>query len=255
MGFGNRLYPWARCHLHSSAHKVPMLAPHWWWPPRVRPLLAHPPAPRELPGHLYLQGIRTLPEYVSGARAAVIEATSRGNLLVFRGEAGRFADLQGHEAVLKDALQRMSTAVLPPIEAYVGMHVRRGDFSAQARTSDAWFIAALRAIRIRIGREVPAIIVSDATQRELQSILRESNVRLLRTHAPLGDLLVLAGARLLLASGSSFSAWAAFLGGMPGATAPEHSLGWFGLRARSFLGHFDPGQDNSQFVEAAAAVF
>jgi hypothetical protein len=147
MGFGNRLYPWARCHLYAGATGTPMLAPHWWWPPRVRPLLKELPPPGELPGHLYIRGIRALPEYTGGARRLLVETTSRGNIRVFRGEAGRFHDLHGHEGPLLAALRRMSTRSLQPGTAYVGVHVRRGDFGASARTPTEWFISGLRALR------------------------------------------------------------------------------------------------------------
>jgi hypothetical protein len=255
MGFGNRLYPWARCHLHSHASGAPMLAPRWWWPPRVGPLLKEVPPVSELPGHLYIRGIRSLPEYISGAKRTWIEATSRANIHVVRGEVGRLNDLHGHEAELGRALHAMSTRSVGIDVPYVGLHVRRGDFSASARTPMRWFIDGLRAVRQVVGRDVLAVVVSDAAAADLREVLSEPAVRLARTGAPLADLLVLADARVLLASGSSFSAWAAFLGGMPAVTQPEHSLAWFGARARSFLGHFDAGGNNQEFLRAAEAAF
>jgi hypothetical protein len=255
-GLGNRLYPWARCHLHTRATGIPMLAPHWWWPPRVRPLLQQWPPASELPGHLYLRGIRALPEYIGGARRLLIETTARADIRVFRGEAGRLADLDDGEAAgLLAALRHMNTRPLPGAATYVALHVRRGDFSDSARTPAEWFLAALRALRAEAGRELPAMIVSDSAAAGLTDLLREPAVELARTGSPLADLLVLAGARVLLASGSSFSAWAAFLGGMPAATAPPHSLAWFGVRARGYLGHFQPGGHNAAFLRAAVAAF
>jgi hypothetical protein len=254
MGLGNRLYPWARCHLFSVLHDVPMLAPRWWWPPRVRPLLKELPPAAEFPGHLYVRGMQDLPEYVGGARRAWIEAWSRGNIREFRGEADRFQELHGHEAVLHTALQRISTARVQLPYKYIAMHVRRGDFSDAARTPLEWFRSGLRAIRDATSPDVEAVIVSDGTAADLALLLAEPRVRLVRTHVPLGDLLVLAGARVLLASGSSFSAWAAFLAGMPAVTHPAHSLEWFGVRARSYLGHYDAegGAKNYDFLQAAA---
>jgi hypothetical protein len=254
MGLGNRLYPWARCHLYSLQHNIPMLAPRWWWPPRVRPLLKEIPPAIELPGHLYVKGMRALPEYISGARRMLIEATSRSSIRVFRGEAGRFNDLHGHETQLYEALSRISTSRVDLPKHYIAMHVRRGDFSEQARTPLEWFLAALRSLRAATHADIPVRIVSDGTAADLAILLSERNVQLVRTHVPLGDLLALAGARVLLASGSSFSAWAAFLGGMPAATQPGHSLEWFGVRPRSYVGHYHPDADNAEFLDAAAAA-
>ena len=255
MGFGNRLFPWARSHLYSVTHDVPMLAPRWWWPPRVRPLLKEFPPATELPGHLYIRGLRTLPEYIGGARRLLVEAMSPADILVFRGEAGRLADLHGHEIDLLTALQRISTTRAPVHKAYVGMHVRLGDFSDAARTPLSWFLSALRAIRGKIGAEVPALVVSDGSKADLAEVLAQPRVQLVRTGVPLADLLVLSQARVLLASGSSFSAWAAFLGGMPAVTHEAHSLAWYGARARSFLGQFDPAHGNDEFLHACAAFF
>jgi hypothetical protein len=252
MGLGNRLYPWARCHIFSQENGVPMLAPRWWWPPRVRPLLKEVPPASELPGHLYVRGMRSLPEYMSGARRNFIEATSRGSIREFRGEAGRFHDLHGHEEMLHDALGRISTArpSLPP--KYIAMHIRRGDFSASARTPLDWFVEALRAVRASASAVTPAIIVSDGSAADLAAVLKEPQVALIRTRVPLGDMLALAGARVLLASGSSFSAWASFLGGMPTVTGPGHSMAWFGVAPRTFVGQFDPAQSNDAFLAASA---
>ena len=255
MGFGNRLFPWARCHLHSIEHHVPMLAPRWWWPPRVRPLLKELPPAGEVAGHLYVRGLRALPEYVGGVRRTLIETTSREQIIFFRGEAGRLGELQGNESELLTALQRISTVRLAVRPNYIGMHVRRGDFSSAARTPLSWFVSAVRALRRKLGKEVPALIVSDSSAAGLAELLAEPNTELIRTGVPLADLLALSAARALLASGSSFSAWAAFLGGMPAVTQRDHSLAWYGARARSFLGHFDPAHDNSEFLRAAAAAF
>src|SRR5688572_12833906 len=255
MGFGNRLFPWARCHLHSVEYHVPMLAPRWWWPPRVRPLLREFPPAGEVAGHLYIRGLRALPEYLSGMRRMLIETTSREEIVFFRGEEGRLGELHGNETELLTALQRICTVRLPLRVGYIGMHVRRGDFSSAARTPLSWFVASLRALRRKLRKDVPALVVSDGTAGGLAELLAEPQTQLIRTGVPLADLLALSDARVLLASGSSFSAWAAFLGGMPAVTERDHSLAWYGARARSFLGHFDPAHDNTEFLRAAAGAF
>ena len=241
-----------------------MLAPRWWWPPRVRPLLKELPPFGEFAGHLYVRGIRALPEYITGVRRTLVEATSRREIRFFAGEAGQFRDLTGAHEVLHDALKRMATRRLQIDGAYIAAHVRRGDFArvtseevrtrGAARTPIEWFVQAFRAVRQAAKSDVPLLVVSDGREADLRKLLDESNVHLVRTAAPLSDLLVLSGARVLLASGSSFSAWGAFLGGMPVATHPGQSLGWFGVPVVSWLGEFEPGAGDSSFVRAAAAA-
>lgn len=252
MGLGNRLYPWARCHLHSVQTGTPMLAPHWWWPPRVRPLFKELPSAVDFPGHLYVRGMRALPEYIDGMRRVVIETTSRGKIREFRGEGVRFQDLHGHERLLHAALRRISSSKVKLPPKYIAVHVRRGDFSDAARTPIEWFRDALRATRNAITNGIPAVVVSDGAVRDLVKLTNEPQVILVRTHVPLADMLVLAGGCVLLASGSSFSAWAAFLGGMPAVTQPGHSLEWFGVRPRTFVGNFAPGENNQAFLQVVA---
>ena len=193
-------------------------------------------------------------------------ATSRRNIRFFHGEAGRFRDLAGAHNMLHDALRRMSTtAPVTRDQPYIAAHVRRGDFGAATaddlrsrgglRTPTSWFIAAVRAIRDAVGRSIPVRVVSDGSAGELKELLAEPDVELVRTGAPLGDLLSLAHARVLLASGSSFSAWGCFLGGMPAATHPGQSLAWFGVQQRAFLGEFDPAaRESDGFLSAAATA-
>lgn len=241
-----------------------MLAPRWWWPPRVRPLLKEFPPLGELPGHLYVRGMRALPEYVGSARRRLIEATAREQLEVFRGEAGRFRDIAGKQSVLFDALRGISTTNISAQDGYIGLHVRRGDFAVATtqqlstggalRTPTSWFRDTLRMIRRRIGTDVPARVLTDGRASDVAELLAEPNVTLVRTGAPLGDLLALAHARVLLASGSSFSAWACYLGGMPTATHPGQSVAWFGVPGEDFLGAFDPAAPSEGFLHAAAGA-
>jgi glycosyl transferase family 11 len=124
-------------------------------------------------------------------------------------------------------------------EVTVGIHVRRGDF-VEARSEDDfirrggirtpldWFVQSIVAIRRMRGYAVPALVVSDAPDEALACLLQEEAVTRVDTGSAIGDLLVLSRAQLLIASGgSSFSAWAAFLGQMPTVSYPGQSLSWF----------------------------
>jgi hypothetical protein len=83
-----------------------------------------------------------------------------------------------------------------------------------------------------VGRDVRAHIVSDGTPQDLAPLLALPNVELVRPGCAISDLLVASRARVLLASGSSsFSAWAAFFGGMPAASHPGQPLTEWGLAA------------------------
>ncbi|MDQ6670038.1 MAG: alpha-1,2-fucosyltransferase, partial [Chloroflexota bacterium] len=137
-------------------------------------------------------------------------------------------------------------------EVSVGIHVRRGDFvearseedfilRGGIRTPMEWFVQSIRAIRKIRGYSVPALVVSDASDRALADLLQEERVARVDTGSAIGDLLVLSRAKLLIASGgSSFSAWAAFLGQMPTVSYPGQSLSWFKIvpRLGQYLGEW-----------------
>jgi hypothetical protein len=144
------------------------------------------------------------------------------------------------------------------------MHVRMGDFvDANANTDNphrrvphSWFAQSLKAISRIIGRPARAVIVSDGKEAELRELLELDNVSLVRTGSAIGDLMVLSNSKILLASaGSSFSAWAAFLGQMPSIAHPSQSFDWFNLANNdNYVGGADPAQLPEVFVRQVEEV-
>lgn len=106
------------------------------------------------------------------------------------------------------------------------VHVRLGDFSAPVvscpsdpgfynqRTPIEWYTGAVQTLRESFGAEWPAYILSDGTGDELRSLLKLKNIHRLKLGS-LAGLLTLSRARVLVASGSTYSMWASFLGNMP----------------------------------------
>lgn len=106
------------------------------------------------------------------------------------------------------------------------VNVRLGDFTSPAvncqpgpdsynhRTAIDWYIGAIQELRDSFGAEWPAYIVSDGTDDELRALLRLENTHRLKVEN-LAGLLTLSRAHILVASGSTYSMWASFLGHMP----------------------------------------
>jgi hypothetical protein len=148
----------------------------------------------------------------------------------------------------------------------VAINVRCGDFAvpknpkelctrAGVRTPLSWFIDSLHAIRQAAGADLAAYVVSDGTDQELGPLLACNNVFRVRPGSAISGLLFLARARVLIgAGGSSFSAWASFLGQMPTISHLGKSLAGFKLRNRRgfYLGEFDPANPNPAFLDEAA---
>ncbi len=190
---------------------------------------------------------------------------------VFTGERDRFRQLNGWHEFLNAQLHAITKpkwgdAVKQIKHVPIGMHVRMGDFAAPGsdpdnphqRVAHSWYLESLRAIRAAAGYPLPAIMVSDGREDELEDLLAEENVSLVRTGSAISDLLLLAKSQVLIASaGSSFSAWAAFLGQMPSIAHPSRAFDWFNLRTERncYVGGFDPVNPPERFLGQVETIF
>jgi hypothetical protein len=148
-------------------------------------------------------------------------------IVQFSGTQGHFSAIQNEHQFVKKALieitrprHRMALGNSPA----VCVHVRLGDFSTAARPVDAirgnvrqpmeWYVRMIGQIR-QIAPETRVHILSDGADCELSPLLRLSGVKRVRFGSSIADLLALSNARVLIASNSTFSMWAAYLGRMP----------------------------------------
>lgn len=280
-GLGNRLMPWARACIYAHAHGLQMLAPQWAQL-KIGPLLR---GEKDL--RLYHNLFRRNPQHVGGLKAAWLQraakrlnepedlrqppAASNGKngVLVFSEERDHFRRLNGWHELLGRELRAVTRQQwLDRVAAWgdipIGMHIRRGDFSAPSDDSQLlqtghlrvplrWFGETVKAIRRAVGQNVRAVFTSDGTPEEMRELLDIENVERADTGSAIGDLLLLSKSRVFLASGSSFSAWASFLGQMPTITHPGQSILWFQLTPppEVFVGEFDPAQPDERFLAAA----
>jgi hypothetical protein len=247
-GLGNLLFPWARAALAAHQSGVELLPPKWF-KFRVGP---------------YLRGDIDKRRYQNLFRRAAPAAKARrdwllrtGTLLSETGEVKRpgrgpriltvqgmypcFERIDGfreliYERLLADA-RPGAIGSRPVAEPYVAVHIRLGDFRRPENdpgtqlinlaTPVSWFMEALLTVR-RIGWEGPLVVCSDGTDQELAPILRLPDVTVQRGQNALTDLMTLAGGRVVIGSGSSFSSWGAWLGGAP-------------IYMQVGMNHFEPG--------------
>ncbi len=198
--------------------------------------------------------------------------TFRDIIILFKGQGDLFFRLNGWDqflykeirAVTRDRwLQRADEVQEVPI----GIHIRRGDFREPDSPKDfyttgslkiplSWFVESLRVIREFLGFPARAFLASDGTEDELGPLLAEENVVPVKIGSAIGDLLVLSKAKVLIASGSSFSAWASFFGQMPTITHPGQSLTWVKLINRKgyYVGEFNPSSPPQLFMDQVKAI-
>jgi hypothetical protein len=267
-----------------------MLRPYWLWPMRLGPLVKQRMPVTEWPGHLYLNLFRSSsPEEIGGLRRALILARAAElpeptvltdpiraagpAVITFEGEGEQFGDLYGHETYLLARLRSITRlkwleVVDAPPEVPIGIHVRRSDFRQATEAADfimkgairtplSWFVDTLRLVRKGLGYAARAYVMTDGRPAELRDLLDEPDVEIVTPSSPLSDMLLLARSQVMIGSGgSSFSAWASFLGEMPTVSYPGQSLRWFKARQRKgqFVGELDPAAPPDQLMRQLASL-
>jgi hypothetical protein len=263
-----------------------MLRPHWAQP-RVGPLLRGGIDYRCYKNQILLLGLfQARAHEIGGWKRRWIEKAatstteseklnlsdfshSRDVLIEFEGDRGQFEVLRGWDQFLLHEIRAMTKerwlAVAERKGAVpIGINVRLGRDFKKARTSAdyfikgatrtplSWFIKSLRITREALGYCARAYVLSDGTAKQLGQLLSEENVLFVRPGCAISDLLILSRAEVLLASGgSSFSAWASFLGQMPTISHPGQSMTWFKLENSrgNYVGELDPDSPPQSFLD------
>ncbi|MER9419186.1 hypothetical protein NKI95_25035 [Mesorhizobium sp. M0306] len=227
-GLGNLLFPIARALIGQKVHGGVFVHP------TLRQLKLGTFLRRERDTRTYgrvMRG-RTGAEWRDWAQAQwypkVDEDAYRGEMGVtvrYSGLKGYFHELTGHREVvsawLKDTV-RSAGGIDDPYD--IGLHIRLGDFAQSdstqggnnVRLSFDWYRAALGEARRLLGTATPRITLF--TDGKADFVNRELGVQHLAID-PSGNALTamhnLSRARVVIASRSTFSMWAVYLGGMP----------------------------------------
>jgi hypothetical protein len=237
-GLGNLLFPWARSHVLAAMNGGVVIRPTW---PQLKigPLLRRE-ADLRWYGHLFA---RNAAEVSGLARAWLLLRASRvdesryenapdGSVIEVRGMQGLFSALYGHHALVAARLWAVARpVVLQRAQTQVGraiaVHVRLGDF-ASARDTGArragaantripldWYRSVVQRLRDDLGKCVPVVVFSDGKDADLAPLLSLPATTRHPSLDALSDLLALTRFGCLVASGSTFSMWASYLGQVP----------------------------------------
>src|SRR5574341_2241871 len=250
-GLAHSLLAWARCRVWCNTTNSPMLAPNWFHVQhRIGPLLRRERDQRQyqrlfhFPG--YIVGMQrlyllTMLRRVSAENDDLEEATWNGgkHLVVFSNrwsmnEETHFREIVGYHEQIRFALESITKKrYLPPrLDApHVSIHVRLGDFrvgkssealregSKNARLPLEWYCSMLGGIRNAVG-DISARVYSDGSDEDLRPLLSMPKVVRSPAQTSITDLLSIAQSRVLISSGSGFSLWGAYLGGIPRICSP-----------------------------------
>ena len=239
-GLANLLFPWARAVVASQRTGLPMLWPTWRQTgvgalvrrelPRFYGNL-FTPSPRYIRGigkQIDLRTLHQVPEFPMEKAPPY----STNHLYRFSLIGDLFSPiLKDHELVRERLFEIVRAEHRPDGHSipYIGVHVRLGDFSRPASDRDLdirngrvnfrmpieWYTHAIRLIREVVGSAYPVKLFSDGTDAELAPVMALENVSRVPPTSALRDILNLSQAGVVIASGSTFSMWASYLGRMP----------------------------------------
>jgi hypothetical protein len=242
LGLGNLLIPWARSLVAARRHGLRAIWPTWCQL-RIGPVLRG-----EQDKKHYCGLFRATPSYVRGfAKLRLLTLAPRrsesvlaspgdgpepATVIVFEGMAGRFAPILGEHQLVRQELLAITRPEHGAAAAWqpgpsVSVHVRLGDFATPGDTAPLeegtvnlripieWYRDRAEEIRAAMRTQCPVYVFSDGTDAELGPLLDLPGARRAAFGSSVADLWALSRSYVLVASGSTFSMWASYLGRMP----------------------------------------
>jgi len=286
-GIGTRLFPWARCTIFSKNSGIPMLSPNWVQP-RIGPLFRGGIDLGAYHRQILLLGLfgesenmvtgfnkyyakciyKKLPE-PNDFKQKLFKIPDGDNVITFMGDGDRFANLNGMDELLYKYIREITRPRWLEFSDQfksipIGINIRLGnDFKTPTKVDDhyeneatktsvQWFVESLKLIRMALGFDAAAYIVTDGSADDISELLLLPNTHFVRPGCAISDLLILSRAKILLRSGgSSFSAWASFLGQMPTISHEGQSMKEFNMinKYGYYTGEFMPNNPNPHFIK------
>jgi hypothetical protein len=242
-GLGNLLFPWARAVSISNTYGVPIIAPTW---PQFKlgpilrnerdkrfytDLFSH--AEHYVTGSKKLNALMLLPKVTEDQFLSQSLSSDSGYVVYACGMEGLFSPIITEYELIRRELLAITKPKhkkgLGISQNSISVHVRLGDFtkpnngntdSIKAGASNtqlpiAWYKEMILRLRDVLGQDYPVIIWSDDDGERLKELTGMSNTRREFLGSSIADLIGMSSARVLVASGSTFSMWASYLGRMP----------------------------------------
>lgn len=243
-GLGNLLFPWARFVVSTKKYGMKPIWPTW---PQVK---LGTICRWEKDKRFYRGLFECPPDYVSGReKISVLLYHTRlrendlenwrpdpdhgrdGEVVIFSGIKDYFSTIMTdyktvEKELIKITLTKHKSGLNYDFRNSISVHIRLGDFhesaeqgqkqaSTNVRIPLKWYIQVIDQLRRSFRSLIRVYIFSDARNNELWDVLALPNVHRLTFGSAVADLLGMSQSSLLVASGSTFSMWASYLGRMP----------------------------------------
>lgn len=238
-GLGNILFPYVRALVYQRDHADTQIIWPTWFNVKAGPIIH-----RDLDKRFYNDLFVNRSDYIDGFQKAWLLLTrkhiSEKELLEGRDASGCVVEFTGmdncfeklmeeHRFIYDNLVANLNSKYRSALEfdgtQGVCMHIRLGDFTRvsweevkQGKHNSVipieWYVAMAKSLRSILGEKTKMIVFSDGKDEELQPLLDLGNVDRVCFGSSIADILALSRAKILVASGSSFSMWARYLGRM-----------------------------------------
>ncbi len=241
---GNQLFPLMHAAVFAKINRLPFIVTGYHQI-KVRPYLKAWNNKRNYTGYFAFQK-NILPEWIDKAKVwrrrrqwktiyepflhAVDACELQGRVFWFEKMPAYhdyFGKLMEHRQLVKDLLWDMlKKNIKEQFARYqapvIGVHIRLGDFRKLAageefvgghvRAPEAYYINIITGIRKINGKTLAATVFTDGYGHEIKNILQLPATEVAQSKPDIVDLLLLGRSKIIvMAPGSTFSAWAAFL--------------------------------------------
>lgn len=237
-GLGNCLFIYARALVIAYETGMQMIWPTW---PSIKvgPWLRHEKDKRFY-GDLfssnqqYVVGLKKLkllfftPKAVISHINTPLPELKENGVFMYDAFVMKFDDLIPYRDIIRDSIIDMTKEENKKCLGHdfsheINVHVRLGDFSKPNEKQQEqrmfntqlpidWYVKAIRDMKEVLGDKVSFNIFSDGSDEELKPILDLGGCKRMFWGNAISDILALSQSKVIIASGSSFSLWARFLG-------------------------------------------
>ena len=221
-GLGNILFPWARAIIYSKKHNLKRIQTTW------KNIKFGPFIRRERDRRMYLD-LFPGNDGITGIKKFFLLNFSN-KVKFFSGMNGLFETFRDERNfILSELLKIINPSYIEKVNNFnhnsIAIHIRMGDFEVtqdekklrsghwNCRLPFKWYKSMIG--KIRQESSLPIYIFSDASNQELREILELEDCQRMDFGSSISDMLALSHARVLIASASTFSMWASFLGQNP----------------------------------------
>ena len=237
-GLCNLLFPWSRMIIEAKKRNLTII-PTTWASLKIGPYLRSERDKRSYHDFFISES------NISLFKKILLLSFHRSKILRINNNKITFSDLCSHNILISHEISKLvKQRHLNSIKNFSGkgvvVHIRMGDFKNEDNETSLrkgvwnkripllWYKSIINKLTF-INNKIKIYVFSDADDHDLQEILDIKNVQRSYFGSAISDLLALSKGKILVASASTFSMWASFLG-------QNHTI-WF------------PGQMRSQMIE------